>query len=81
MLDKHCTKQAIHQASCSDFAFKYLSMHVCMYVCVYMYVRVYVSFYLSLYVATVCAWYQWRPEKGVRTPGTGVNSCELPHGF
>jgi hypothetical protein len=34
-----------------------------------------------MYVQHVCAWYPWRLEEGVRSPGTGVkDACETPHG-
>ena len=35
-----------------------------------------------MYVYHVCAWCLWRPEEGIRSPGTGVtDGCEPPYGY
>lgn len=48
----------------------------------FFYYQCFVCMYMS--VDHVCAWCPWRPEEGVRYPGTGVNSlliaCKLLYG-
>lgn len=52
---------------------------MCMYLFNLVYEYVVCSMCLNVYLCALCMRYPWKPEEGIRFPGTGVtDDCELP---